>query len=194
MVEQLRTYATDVASAANPTGTAHAFELLTVLIKTTELAMRATLDQWLRDFALRQEGVRAAADAQGQVVLECDEGCIVNLVEGPAAGELCALAHLGRLPAAGGDEHAEPVYGDDWFSHKREVDGFHWCISCNFESGAFALTASAEMASLDSVSFDRWMCAVLERVRPLATVFSPGSENSASPPSQASAGNGWLAA
>ena len=157
--------------------------------------MRTTLDQWLTDFAHQHEGVRAAADAQGHVVLECDEGCTVNLVETPVAGELCALARLGRVPVAGSDEHADPIYGDDWISHEREVDGFRWCISCNFESGVFVLCASAQMASLDSVAFDSWMCAVLERARPLVAVFSPDSEDATSPPSsQPSAGNGWLAA
>ncbi len=157
--------------------------------------MRATLDQWLTDFARQHAGVRAAADAQGQVVLECDERCTVNLVESPVAGELCALARLGRVPVVGSDEHADPIYGDDWISHEREAEGFHWCISCNFESGVFVLSANAQMANLDSVAFDTWMRAVLERARPLVSVFSPGNEDASPPqPSQASAGNGWLAA
>lgn len=156
--------------------------------------MRAMLDQWLTHFAQQHAGMRAAADAQGQVVLECDEHSIVNLIEGPAAGEVCALARIGRAPLAGSDDQSEPAFGEDWVSHEREVDGFRWCISCNLQSGVFVLSASAEMASLDSVSFDSWMCAVLERVRPLAAVFSPGGESSDSLPSQPSAGNSWLAA
>ena len=136
--------------------------------------MSSVFDSLLMEFAARHEATQAATDADGRVVLLCDGKLVVNLVS-DSAGEMHALAQLGRLPRPGYGNAQAAAYGEEWLEHRHEVDGFSWSTIYNPESGCVALAARASTSQLDSVSFDAWLDKFVRRLRTAASVFAGGA-------------------
>ncbi len=133
--------------------------------------MSTVFDSLLTEFAARHDATRAVTDADGRVVLLCDDQLVVNLISNDE-GEVHALAQVGRLPRAGFGAAQDSAYGEEWLAHGHVADGFGWWTTYDPESGWVALVARAPTAQLDSVSFDAWLHKFVQRLRQGASVFS----------------------